>query len=129
MCRGLSVTDWFRIGFIASYTFTTRDYRKHSITAGLHTLQFTVTHALRFSVVTSHILATVLSKCHCHFKSHMKSSFPSLIPFLPLFCSCQFRRLNSIQIPCSQAHILAGWHTGTRLFTSDYCSTLPNTSL
>jgi hypothetical protein len=52
---------------------------------------------------------------HCHFKSHVKSSFHSLIPFLPLFCSCQFRRLDSIQFLCSQAHTTAGWHIETRL--------------
>jgi hypothetical protein len=39
----------------------------------------------------------------------MKYSLHSIIPFLPLFCSCQFRRLDSIQFLCSQAHILAGW--------------------
>jgi hypothetical protein len=44
--------------------------------------QFTVTHALGFSVFTSRILATDLSQSPCHFKSHMKSSH-SLIPFLP----------------------------------------------
>jgi hypothetical protein len=49
-------------------------------------------------------------------------SFHSLIPFLPLFCSCQFWRLNSVQFLCSQAHIPAGWHPETRLFISDYCS-------
>jgi hypothetical protein len=36
---------------------------------------------------------------HCNYKSHIKSSFHSLIPLLPLFCNCQFRRLDSIQIP------------------------------
>jgi hypothetical protein len=45
----------------------------------------------------------------------MKSSFHSLIPFLPLFCNCQFRRFDSIQLLCSQAHIPAGWHLETRL--------------
>jgi hypothetical protein len=43
----------------------------------------------------------------------MKSSFHSLIPFLPLFCNCQFPKLDSIQFLCSQAHILAGWHLET----------------
>jgi hypothetical protein len=57
------------------------------------------------SVFTSRILATDLPQSHWHFKSHMKSSFHSL-NFLPLFCSCQFRRLNSIQFLCCQAHIL-----------------------
>jgi hypothetical protein len=44
----------------------------------------------------------------------MKSSFNSLIPFLPLFCNCQFRRLDSIQFLCSHAHISAGWRLETR---------------
>jgi hypothetical protein len=33
----------------------------------------------------------------------MKSSFHGLIPFLPLFCNCQLRRLYLIQFLCSQA--------------------------
>jgi hypothetical protein len=45
----------------------------------------------------------------------MKSSFHRLINFLPLFCNCQFRRLDSIQFLCSQAHILADWHLETRI--------------
>jgi hypothetical protein len=47
----------------------------------------------------------------------MKSSLHRLIPFLPLFCNCQFRRFDSVQFFCSQAPILAGWHLETRLFT------------
>jgi hypothetical protein len=83
-----------------------------------HTLQFTVAHTLEFSVFTSHILATDLQQSHCHLKSQMESSFHSLIPFLPLYCSCQFRRLDSVQFLCCQAHILAGWRLETRLITS-----------
>jgi hypothetical protein len=64
-------------------------------------------------VFTSRILATGQSQCN--FKSHMKSSCHSLIPFLPLFCSCQFRRLDSIQYLGSEVHILAGWCLETRL--------------
>jgi hypothetical protein len=45
----------------------------------------------------------------------MKSSFCSLIPLLPLFCSCHFQRFNSVQFLCSQTHILAGWHLETWL--------------
>jgi hypothetical protein len=45
----------------------------------------------------------------------MKSSLYSLIPFLPLFCNCQFRRIDSIQFICSQAPIPAGWRLETRL--------------
>jgi hypothetical protein len=59
----------------------------------------------------------------------MKSSIHSLIPFLPLFCSCQSRRLDSIKFPCFQAHIPVGCRPETRLLTLDYCSMLPNTSL
>jgi hypothetical protein len=91
--RGL---DWM-IGFIApyTYTFTIRNYRQYSAIAILRTSQFTVAHALGFSVFTSRILATDLSHSHCNLKSHVKSSGHSLIHFLPLFCSWQFRRLNS----------------------------------
>jgi hypothetical protein len=45
----------------------------------------------------------------------MKSSFYSLIRFLPLFCYRQVQRLDSIQFLCSQAHILAGWCLESRL--------------
>jgi hypothetical protein len=82
-----------------------------------YTLEFTLTEALGLSALTSRILATNLSQSHCHYKSHMKSSFHSLIPFLPLFCNCQFRGLGSIQFLCSQVHILAGWCLETRLST------------
>jgi hypothetical protein len=54
----------------------------YSTIAILRTLQFTVTHALGFSVLTNRLLATDLQKSHGHFKSHMKSSFHSLLPFL-----------------------------------------------
>jgi hypothetical protein len=45
----------------------------------------------------------------------MKSSFHSLIPFLPLLCKCQFQRFDSVQFLCSQAHIPAGWRLETHL--------------
>jgi hypothetical protein len=45
------------IGFIA-LTHSTLNYRQYSAIADLHTLQFTVTRALGFSVFTSRILAT-----------------------------------------------------------------------
>jgi hypothetical protein len=109
------------IGFIAPCIFTTRDYRQYSALAILHTLQFTVAHALGFSVFTSRNLATDLSQSPYRFKSYMKSSLHHLIPFLPfllnelrqqspkldpiLCCNCQLR--NSTQI------------------SSDYCSVLP----
>jgi hypothetical protein len=77
---GFGLDDWI---YSALYIHTFRDYRQYSAVAILHTLQFTVTHALGFSVFTSRILATDLSQSHCHFTSHMQSSCHSLIPFLP----------------------------------------------
>jgi hypothetical protein len=88
------------IGFIAPYTgthFGSTDNYSHIVI--LHTLQFTVTHALDNSVFTSRILATDLSHSQWQFKSHMKSSCNSLTPFLSLFCNCQFQRLDSILLP------------------------------
>jgi hypothetical protein len=72
-------------------------------------------HALGFPVFTSRILTTDLYHFCCHFKLYMKRYFRNLIPFLPLFCICQFRRLDSVQFLCSQAHILAGWRLEIRL--------------
>jgi hypothetical protein len=66
---------------------------------------------------TGRILTTIYDS-RCNFKSHMESSFHSLIRFLPLFCNCQFRRLDSIQFLCCQAHIPAGWRLETRLTLS-----------
>jgi hypothetical protein len=101
-------------GFIAPYTYNSELQHYCWFTH----FQFTVTRALRFSVFTSRILATALSQSPCHFKSHLESSFHILTHFLPLICNCQFRRLDSFQILCSQAHILVEWRLETRLFTS-----------
>jgi hypothetical protein len=86
------VFDWM-IRFITSYTFTALNYRQYSAMPDLHTLHFTVTHAPVFSVFTSRILATDLSQSN--FKSHMKSSHHSLIPFLPFL-------LNDLRLPYSE---------------------------
>jgi hypothetical protein len=96
------------------------NYRQLQHYRYFHTLQFTVTQALRFTVFTSRILATDLEQSHCNFKSHMNSSFHRLIPFLPLYCNCQFRTLDSVQFLCSPAHIMADWRLETRLYL--YCS-------
>jgi hypothetical protein len=85
------VLDWM-IGFIDTLYFQLGTTCNHSAMTDLYTLQFTVTHALGFSVFTSRILATDLQQSHCHFKSHMMSSFHSLIPFL-LFL------LNHLRLP------------------------------
>jgi hypothetical protein len=106
------------IGFIDTLYIQLWTTRNYSAVADLHALQFTVTHALGFPAFTSRILATDLQQSHCNFKSHIKSSLHSLIPFLPFL-------LNHLRLPspeldpvlflCSQAHILAGWRLETRL--------------
>jgi hypothetical protein len=73
------------------YIHTTRDCRKIQRYHWSTHFQFTVAHALGFSVFTSRILATVLWQSHCNFISHVKSSSRSLIPFFSLFCSFQFK--------------------------------------
>jgi hypothetical protein len=46
------------IGFIDHLQTPLRITRNYGAIADLHTLQFTVTHTLGFSVFTSHVLAT-----------------------------------------------------------------------
>jgi hypothetical protein len=76
------------LDLFAPYTFTQfRTIGNYSAIALLHTCQFTVPHALRFSFFTGRILATDLSQSHCNFKSHMKISCHSLIFFLPFLLS------------------------------------------
>jgi hypothetical protein len=90
-CVGVTYRTGFGLDdliYCTLYIHKVRDYRHYNAIAILHTFQFTVTHALVFSVFTSRILATDLSQSHCHFKSHMKPSLHRLIPFLPSFCSC-----------------------------------------
>jgi hypothetical protein len=74
------------------YIHTVQDYRQYSTIAILYTLHFTVAHKLRFSVFTSRILATDFSQSHSYFNSHMKSSWHSLIHFLPF-------HLNYLRLP------------------------------
>jgi hypothetical protein len=84
--RGFLLDDWI---YCPLYIHTARDYRQYSSIAELHASQFTVKRALGLSVFTSRILATDISQSHCNFKSNMKSSSHTVIPFLPLF-STQF---------------------------------------
>jgi hypothetical protein len=67
---------------------------KYNATAILHTLPFIVANALEVSVFNTCIVATDFSQSDRHFTSHIKS-FHGLVPFLPLFCNCQFRTLHS----------------------------------
>jgi hypothetical protein len=105
-CRGLLVNYKTSFGlddWIYWHIHSVRDYRQYSATADLYTFQFIVTHALGFSVFTSLILATDLSRSQYNFKPHTKSSFHSPIHLLPLLYSCQFRRLDSTRLDyCSR---------------------------
>jgi hypothetical protein len=105
-CRTLfiltSVWVTYKTGFwngwfdsLASYTFTQFWTTGNTALPLFYILQFTVTYALGFSVVTSRILAMDLSQSHRNFNLHIKSSWYSLIPFLP-FLQLPFRRNHPI---------------------------------
>jgi hypothetical protein len=84
--RGFGVTyrrvlGWV-IGFIDTLYTVLGTTGNQSAIANLHTVQFTDTHALGLLDFTGRILATDLKAFHSKLKSHMKSSFRSLIPFL-----------------------------------------------
>jgi hypothetical protein len=49
------------IGFISTSVTTSLNYNLYSTVADLHNSQFTVAHALGFSVFTSHLLVTDLN--------------------------------------------------------------------
>jgi hypothetical protein len=108
------VLDWI-IGFIDTVYQTLWTTGNYSTISYLYNLQFTVTQALGLLVFTSRILATDLQQYHCNFKSHMKSSFHSLISFLLLFRNCQ---LNSIPLlPSSYPGRLAS-RNSTQFFST-----------
>jgi hypothetical protein len=99
-CRGdyRRVLDWL-IGFIDTfYTYTTRDCRQYSAIADLHTLEFTVTHALGLTVFTSRIRATDLWQSHCNFKSHMKASVPQPDSFLAISSQLPLTAISRTQL-------------------------------
>jgi hypothetical protein len=83
-CRGVCV--WlirrvfvWMIGFYWHLITPLGTTGSYSAIADQHILQFTVTHALGFSVFTTRILATDLLQSHCNFKSYMKSYYHGLI--------------------------------------------------
>jgi hypothetical protein len=97
------------IAFIAPYTFITQDYRQYSAVADLHLLQFTITHALGFSVSLS------LQIIHDVFFAQ-PNSFLAVILQLPIMMT---QLSSSPLLPSSYLGRLA---SQTQLFISDYCS-------
>jgi hypothetical protein len=93
---GFGLDDWI---YCTLYTHTVRDYRQYSAIAILHTLQFTVAHALGFSVFTSRILATDFSQTNCNFRSQMKSFFT--VKFLSCHYSATANSEDSTQFKSS----------------------------
>jgi hypothetical protein len=86
-----------------------------------YTLQFTVTHALGFSIFTSRILATdfntVMYQSHCIIPQNTERKV--------FFSQTDFEILTALhsiilmpQFLCSQAHILAGWSLETQISSS-----------
>jgi hypothetical protein len=86
---------------LLTLTHSARDYSKYNATDDLHALQFTVKHALGFSLFTSRILATDLSQSHFNFKSHMKYSCQSLISFFSINFDCHFQNPTHFLITSS----------------------------
>jgi hypothetical protein len=116
---GFGLDDWI---YYTLYIHTVRDYRQYSAIAILHTFQFSVTHALRFSVIISRILATDLSQSHCKFKSHLKYSFHGLITFdCHLQNSTQFLKTTNCFLGTS--HYIASGRTSRKTPSSiaPYC--------
>jgi hypothetical protein len=111
------------IVFFVPYTFTlfgtTGTYNAIAI---LHTLQFTVTHALGFSALTSRILATDFITGSLSLQITHEVFFSQHNSFLVIILQLSTPKNRLIQFLCSQAHILAGWRLETRLFTSFYAA-------
>jgi hypothetical protein len=78
------------IGFISTSVTISRNYNQYSAVVDLHTFQFTVTHALGFSVSTSRLLAIDLNT-----ETNTSNHYEGFLPFL-------------VQPP---------WNLGTRLKT------------
>jgi hypothetical protein len=76
---GFGLDDWI---YCTLYIHTVRDYRQYNAT--LHTSQFTVTHALGFSVYTSRILATDFIEVSLLLQIILEDFFSQPNSFLPM---------------------------------------------
>jgi hypothetical protein len=102
---GSGLYDWIYWYLIHS----TRNYRQFQHYRYSHTLQFTVTHALGFSVFTSRILATDFITALLALRITHEVFFSQPNSFLPLFCNDQFRYSTHFN---SSAPKLISWQAG-----------------
>jgi hypothetical protein len=102
--RGL---DWMT-GFITLIHLAS-NYKRYCVIANLHTLQFTVTHTLGFSVFTSRNLATDFNTNYTNLtvtEAHIKSSLHSvIILLLSLLNHSAGISRNFLNYNLSQSHI------------------------
>jgi hypothetical protein len=102
------------IGFIA-LIHSTRNYKSYSAIAVLHTLQFTVTHALLFSVFTSRNLATdfntvIIPVCHCSTHKVFFAQPNSFLAISSQSFNCHLNRLSQFlfQLAWNPRYIASG---------------------
>jgi hypothetical protein len=94
------------IGFIDTLYIQLRTTSNYNATTNLHTLQFTVTHAL--GPQSSPDISW--QRISFHFNSHMGPSLHSLIPFFPLICNLPTLKTWLNCIPLLPSSYPTGWH-------------------
>jgi hypothetical protein len=110
--------EGFWIGWLDLLTPHAQSSRLQAVQRYRWSAQFTVQRSTRTRGSQSSPVISwqrIYKRQNCGLESHTKFSFHSLIPFLPLFWNCQFRRLDLVQFLCSQAHVLTGWRFETQL--------------
>jgi hypothetical protein len=123
----VGVFAWLRKGFGLDLL-----HLIHSHSSGLQAIQcycysthFPVHRCTCTRILSLHLIVTwqLTYQSHWYFKSHVKSSCHSLTHFLPLFCSCQFWRLdyslNDFLCPCITPW--QGPHVKHSLYVKEAC--------
>jgi hypothetical protein len=119
-CMGVRawLLDGCWIGWLNLLTPYTLHLELQAIHRYFHTLKFTVTQECPQSLHSSLVVSwqRIHNSLTLNFKSNMKSSFHSLIPFLPLFCQLPAPELNSLlQLPALLTY-LRGAQLSTRFW-------------